>query len=167
MITIGATSVGVRAVRNDLKLWTILNIGSNIILCWSLNNLRIPYLYCSVWFVRCYWQRFSSLYVGVRFFFLLQNAKPCFHGRAKSMANLGWQTHLLEIVLLRARVDSDGIFHPLFSLIKINFKGFNKTICFAFKKLVWSGMLMDFPKPPEFRPSTEIDYRQPLQVIAM
>ena len=36
MTAIGATSVGVTAVRNDLKLLTIINIGSTIILWWSL-----------------------------------------------------------------------------------------------------------------------------------
>ena len=36
MNAIGATAVGVTAVRNDLKLWTIINIESTIILWWSL-----------------------------------------------------------------------------------------------------------------------------------
>ena len=36
MTAIGATAVGVTAVRNDLKLKTIINIGSTIILWWSL-----------------------------------------------------------------------------------------------------------------------------------
>ena len=36
MTAIGATAIVVRAVRNDLKLWTIINIGSTIILWWSL-----------------------------------------------------------------------------------------------------------------------------------
>ena len=38
MTAIGATAVGVTAVRNDLKLWTIINIRSTIILWWSLFN---------------------------------------------------------------------------------------------------------------------------------
>ena len=33
---IGATAVGVTAAKNDLQLWTIINIGSTIILWWSL-----------------------------------------------------------------------------------------------------------------------------------
>ena len=36
MTAFGATAVVVTAVRNDLKLWTIINIGSTIILWWSL-----------------------------------------------------------------------------------------------------------------------------------
>ena len=36
MTAIGATAVVVTAVRNDHKLWTISNIGSTIILWWSL-----------------------------------------------------------------------------------------------------------------------------------
>ena len=36
MTAIGATAVGVTAVRNYLKLWTIINIGSTIIHWWSL-----------------------------------------------------------------------------------------------------------------------------------
>ena len=39
MTAIGATAVGVTAVRYDLKLWTIINIGSTIILWWSLFRL--------------------------------------------------------------------------------------------------------------------------------
>ena len=39
MTAIGATAVVVTAVRNDLKLWTIINIGSTIILWWSLFQL--------------------------------------------------------------------------------------------------------------------------------
>ena len=36
MTAIGATEVGVTAVRNDLKLWIIIIIGSTIVLWWSL-----------------------------------------------------------------------------------------------------------------------------------
>ena len=36
MTAIGVTAVDVTAVRNDLKLWTIITIGSTIILWWSL-----------------------------------------------------------------------------------------------------------------------------------
>ena len=46
MTAIGATAVGVTAVRNDLKLWTIINVGSTIILWWSLffHNIPPPHL---------------------------------------------------------------------------------------------------------------------------
>ena len=40
MTTIGATAVGVTAIRNNLKFWTIINIGSPIILWWSLFQLK-------------------------------------------------------------------------------------------------------------------------------
>ena len=40
MTAIGATAVVVTVVRNDLKLWKIINIGSNIILYWSLLHLK-------------------------------------------------------------------------------------------------------------------------------
>ena len=36
MNSVGATSVVVTAVGNDLKFWTIINIGLTIILWWSL-----------------------------------------------------------------------------------------------------------------------------------
>ena len=36
MTAVGVTAVGVTTVRNDLKLWKIINIGSTIILWWSL-----------------------------------------------------------------------------------------------------------------------------------
>ena len=36
---VGITAVGVTAVRNDHKLWTIINIGSTINLWWSLFNI--------------------------------------------------------------------------------------------------------------------------------
>ena len=36
MTSVGATAVVVTAVGNDLKLWTNINIGSTIILWWSL-----------------------------------------------------------------------------------------------------------------------------------
>ena len=41
MTAIGATAVVLTAVRNDLKLWTIINIGSTIILWWSLFQYSI------------------------------------------------------------------------------------------------------------------------------
>ena len=41
MTAIGATAVVVTAVKNDLKLLTIINIGSTIILWWSLYSLHL------------------------------------------------------------------------------------------------------------------------------
>ena len=40
MTAIVARAVGVTAVRYDLKLWTIINIGSIIILWWSLSSYK-------------------------------------------------------------------------------------------------------------------------------
>ena len=57
MTAIGETAVGVTEVRNDLKLWTIINIGSTIILWWSLlcMNYNVWYLIIAlyVWCVLC------------------------------------------------------------------------------------------------------------------
>ena len=47
MITVGVTAVGVTALKNYIKFWTIINIRSTIILWWSLYNLYLDQLY---WF---------------------------------------------------------------------------------------------------------------------
>ena len=62
MTAIGAPAVVVTAVRNDLKLWTIINIGSTIILWWSLFDIYMSIVIQKqpTWDIKRYWRVFWS-----------------------------------------------------------------------------------------------------------